>query len=193
MKDSIKRYIEDLKHIIKYNLKKWTKAVQEFMFSNIYEDDNANIAPVKKCRTTVISCIVLIFLAINMIVFKDKTGMDSSLAVSLLIISIFGIIFGVISGSLFMEKYRNGEYLSTKGIVINIQKNILLGISNVTLLTDDKEYLDFKVENGITIKKKRRYECCYYKDKDGEFVITSTRKLGKVKKEDIHLMEEREE
>lgn len=179
-----KKIIENLKNSL------------QFVAGEVINDENdlkTSYVPVAKCKRTFFISILVSLLCINLLCMSFfRKGLDTEMCLIILMLSLAIMVITFLAGGNLYKRYKDGNYESIKGIVIHRKRNIVGSIFNVSIITDDGEHMEFKVEDGIKLKKRRRYEFCYY-ESAGENFIMSAKILGKYKRSQMKEMLIREE
>lgn len=188
-KSNIKENLKQVLLILSIDIKDWfkgfTKRTKGFLGINLPNEKSIPAEPVKKCRLTFWGSIVFILVTISLLIMSLINKNDYiDLIVPVLIICIISSVYSLYAGGKMYERYINDGYFSLKGIITSVSRSIMGEVIEATLIDDEGMFFDFKVESGIRIKKRVRYEVCYY-DMDGTKFIASAKSLGKIHKKQL--------
>lgn len=182
MEENTKSLIEK----IRKSLKNKYLLIGEFMSVELQQKDTMETIPIKKSRQTVAySVLVLLFCVALLIISIFKSGLPVDLILIVMGTSLLIAVLSAISGSVYYQKYKRGEYMVATGFIESISRNYVTGsIMSVMVKDENGNFRGFNLEPGIDIKKRGQYEFCYYESENGEPVITEVKMLGKVSRKE---------
>jgi len=184
--------MDNIKTIVKEKLREVANDAKTFLFYELPSSDRADVNLINNARKVIIFSVIALFVCASLgitSIFRKTLSPDVLLIIAL--IAILTLIFSFVSGIIYIKRYLNGDYKILAGIVTDVERNPLTReVVNVYMTDNEGESHSFRVEKGISIKKKRRYEVCYYDTDYDVSLIVEAKYLGKVTKEE---KEEKEE